>query len=337
MTFAILLFFVNVLWSIRNGKRAGPNPGARARSSGRFRRRRRTTTSRTFRRSTDCRTISRSRCRTRGSKTNSPIRTPPVAGRERTSMCGCIAGTHDAHGERRPALHRDPRAAAAGLLALPRQRLRAVLVVHLRLPLHAQQRPGLAAAGNSSASTSRSPPGTRSCCSDRARRCTTRSRTGSTATGCATCGFLLATIVLGVGFLGGQAYEYTHLIFGEHVTWSGSGIFGASFFTLTGMHGFHVFFGVCYLTMLVLQSATGVYTRGQVLRHHGRHAVLALRRRHLGRTVLDLLLDIRSARRESCDCRAVGAVIGGIVVGVVSFYALYEDWKSPASRTTSSS
>ena len=30
MTFAILLFFVNVLWSIRNGKRSGPNPwGAR--------------------------------------------------------------------------------------------------------------------------------------------------------------------------------------------------------------------------------------------------------------------------------------------------------------------
>jgi cytochrome c oxidase subunit 3 len=75
--------------------------------------------------------------------------------------------------------------------------------------------------------------------------------------------FLLATIVLGAGFLGGQAYEYTHLIYGEHVTWSGSGIFGASFFTLTGMHGLHVFFGVCYLSVLVLQSAAGVYTRGK--------------------------------------------------------------------------
>ncbi len=73
--------------------------------------------------------------------------------------------------------------------------------------------------------------------------------------------FLLATIVLGVGFLGGQAYEYNHLIFSEHVTWSGSGIFGASFFTLTGMHGLHVFLGVCYLTVLVLQSSAGVYSR----------------------------------------------------------------------------
>ena len=29
------------------------------------------------------------------------------------------------------------------------------------------------------------------------------------------------------------------------------------------MHGFHVFFGVCYLTVLVLQSAAGVYTDGK--------------------------------------------------------------------------
>ena len=30
MAFSILIFFVNVLWSIRNGKRSGPNPwGAR--------------------------------------------------------------------------------------------------------------------------------------------------------------------------------------------------------------------------------------------------------------------------------------------------------------------
>jgi cytochrome c oxidase subunit III len=71
---------------------------------------------------------------------------------------------------------------------------------------------------------------------------------------------LIFTIILGAGFLGGQAYEYTHLIFGEHVSWWGSGIFGASFFTLTGMHGFHVFVGVCYLTVLLMQSAAGVYT-----------------------------------------------------------------------------
>jgi cytochrome c oxidase subunit III len=73
-------------------------------------------------------------------------------------------------------------------------------------------------------------------------------------------GMLIATIILGAMFLGGQGYEYHHLIFDEHVSWAGSGIFGASFFTLTGMHGFHVFMGVCYLTVLLLQSAAGVYT-----------------------------------------------------------------------------
>ena len=71
---------------------------------------------------------------------------------------------------------------------------------------------------------------------------------------------LIATIILGAMFLGGQGYEYTTLIYKEHVTWAGSGIFGASFFTLTGMHGFHVFMGVCYLTVLLLQSAAGTYT-----------------------------------------------------------------------------
>lgn len=72
---------------------------------------------------------------------------------------------------------------------------------------------------------------------------------------------LIFTIILGIGFLGGQGYEYTHLIRVDHASWGGSGIFGASFFTLTGMHGFHVFVGVCYLTVLLLQSAAGVYTK----------------------------------------------------------------------------
>ena len=73
--------------------------------------------------------------------------------------------------------------------------------------------------------------------------------------------WLIATIILGIGFLAGQGYEYTTLYTKMHVSWSGSGIFGASFFTLTGMHGFHVFMGVCYLTILLLQSLGGTYTQ----------------------------------------------------------------------------
>jgi cytochrome c oxidase subunit 3 len=73
--------------------------------------------------------------------------------------------------------------------------------------------------------------------------------------------FIIATIVLGIGFLSGQAYEYTHL----HDTWAGS-TFGASFFTLTGMHGFHVFIGVIFLCTVLWQTRRGVYT---TQRHFG--------------------------------------------------------------------
>ena len=66
--------------------------------------------------------------------------------------------------------------------------------------------------------------------------------------------WMVATIVLGAAFLCGQAYEYTHI----GATWTGS-IFGASFFTLTGMHGFHVFVGVCYLCVLLWQTLHGTY------------------------------------------------------------------------------
>ena len=67
--------------------------------------------------------------------------------------------------------------------------------------------------------------------------------------------WMLSTIVLGTAFLGGQAYEYAHAQIGG---WSGS-IFGASFFTLTGMHGFHVFVGVVFLAVLWWQTKKGVY------------------------------------------------------------------------------
>lgn len=70
-------------------------------------------------------------------------------------------------------------------------------------------------------------------------------------------GFMGATVVLGTLFLCGQGYEYAHAQIGG---WSGN-IFGASFFTLTGMHGFHVFAGVIYLLVLWYQASRGVYTQ----------------------------------------------------------------------------
>ena len=161
---------------------------------------------------------------------------------------------------RRSALRRDARAAAARLPALPGQRLRPVLVVHLRVSVPAQQRPGLAAAGHSATRRRVRRAGTRSALrigrddALRARELEARQLHEVHVDPD------LRRSFWALGFLGGQGYEYTHLILGDHVSWGGSGIFGASFFTLTGMHGFHVFVGVCYLTVLLLQSAAGIYT-----------------------------------------------------------------------------
>jgi heme/copper-type cytochrome/quinol oxidase subunit 3 len=74
-------------------------------------------------------------------------------------------------------------------------------------------------------------------------------------------GFMIATILLGAFFVGGQGYEYSNLIYNEHVTWAGSGIFGSAFFTLTGLHGLHVSLGVIFLSILLLQSIHGIYTK----------------------------------------------------------------------------
>jgi heme/copper-type cytochrome/quinol oxidase subunit 3 len=58
-----------------------------------------------------------------------------------------------------------------------------------------------------------------------------------------------ATLVLGGTFLVGQAREYTHL-FSQGVTIAQGGLFGTTFFTLTGFHGLHVLFGLVTLGIL---------------------------------------------------------------------------------------
>jgi cytochrome c oxidase subunit 3 len=70
--------------------------------------------------------------------------------------------------------------------------------------------------------------------------------------------FMIATIILGVGFLSGQAFEYFNLLHAG-TTWPSS-IYGASFFTLTGLHGFHVFIGVIFLITVLIQALRGTYT-----------------------------------------------------------------------------
>jgi cytochrome c oxidase subunit 3 len=81
----------------------------------------------------------------------------------------------------------------------------------------------------------------------------------------ATVRYLTLTMLLGLTFVGCQAYEWTHLIvdYGVRPWWNpfGPPQFGAYFFTLTGFHGLHVLSGVIYLGIIARQVAKGVYDR----------------------------------------------------------------------------
>ena len=68
--------------------------------------------------------------------------------------------------------------------------------------------------------------------------------------------FLFLTILLGVIFLGFQAYEYTHA-YSEFNLKLTSGIYGSTFFMLTGFHGFHVTVGAIMLTVVWARCLKG--------------------------------------------------------------------------------
>ncbi len=74
--------------------------------------------------------------------------------------------------------------------------------------------------------------------------------------------WLLATIVLGAIFIGGQAWEYSRM-FSEGV-FPNTNLFAASFFTLTGFHGFHVIVGLIALGVVAWMTFKGDFLRG----HH---------------------------------------------------------------------
>jgi cytochrome c oxidase subunit 3 len=67
---------------------------------------------------------------------------------------------------------------------------------------------------------------------------------------------LLLTIALGVTFLAVQAYEYWHAYHDLNLRLS-TGIFGSTFFMLTGFHGFHVTVGAIMLTVILFRCMAG--------------------------------------------------------------------------------
>jgi len=76
---------------------------------------------------------------------------------------------------------------------------------------------------------------------------------------------LLGTIIGGIIFLSIQAYEWTHLIRHEGLSLR-KDLFSATFFSITGFHGFHVTCGVIYLMVILAQARRGVYTSPNNLR-----------------------------------------------------------------------
>ncbi|MBN8792897.1 MAG: cytochrome c oxidase subunit 3 [Stenotrophomonas nitritireducens] len=72
--------------------------------------------------------------------------------------------------------------------------------------------------------------------------------------------WLGATVLLGCVFLFFQAEEYMHA-YGELNLTLGSGIYGSTFFMLTGFHGAHVALGTIMLIVMWLRSAKGHFTR----------------------------------------------------------------------------
>jgi cytochrome c oxidase subunit 3 len=70
---------------------------------------------------------------------------------------------------------------------------------------------------------------------------------------------LAATVALGALFLSLQVYEYRHAYQDLHLT-LGSGIYGSTFYLLTGFHGLHVTIGAVMLTVILLRTLAGHFT-----------------------------------------------------------------------------
>ncbi len=77
--------------------------------------------------------------------------------------------------------------------------------------------------------------------------------------------WLLVTIIGGATFLGIQAYEYNHLVHKGITLTSfahGNGLFGSTFYLITGFHGLHVATGVGYLICEYINAKRGDYDNG---------------------------------------------------------------------------
>jgi cytochrome c oxidase subunit III len=74
--------------------------------------------------------------------------------------------------------------------------------------------------------------------------------------------WLFATILLGAVFMGFQVYEYMHAYSDLNLKLT-SGIYGSTFFMLTGFHGFHVTLGAIMLAVILYRLMKGHFSPEQ--------------------------------------------------------------------------
>ena len=74
-----------------------------------------------------------------------------------------------------------------------------------------------------------------------------------------TIAFMWLTVALGLVFLFVQGYEYYHAYHEMNLKLT-SGMYGSTFFMLTGFHGFHVFLGMLMLFFITLRLQKGHFT-----------------------------------------------------------------------------
>jgi cytochrome c oxidase subunit 3 len=74
-----------------------------------------------------------------------------------------------------------------------------------------------------------------------------------------TIAFMWLTVLLGATFMGVQGYEYSHAYSDLNLKLS-SGVYGSTFYMLTGFHGFHVFVGTLMLLFITLRLQKGHFT-----------------------------------------------------------------------------
>ncbi|MDP3708370.1 MAG: cytochrome c oxidase subunit 3 [Polaromonas sp.] len=74
-----------------------------------------------------------------------------------------------------------------------------------------------------------------------------------------TIAFMWMTVLLGIIFLFVQGYEYMHAYSDLNLKLT-SGVYGSTFYMLTGFHGFHVFVGMLMLLFVTLRLQKGHFT-----------------------------------------------------------------------------